>query len=135
MTASAQPVDETIRVLFIESDPAAAEMYKLKLELDGYQVNLLGIDDQTINEAGMARPDMIYLDIRRHEAEGLATLHALRAAEGTRAVPVVILSNHSSSEMADRGFKADILDHIVRADPGPTALTWNVDDWARIQAS
>ena len=135
MTATAQPVDETIRVLFIESDPAAAEMYRLKLELDGYQVSVFDSGDEAIHQASLAPPDMIYLDIRRHEVEGFATLQALRATEGTRNVPVIVLSDRSSSEMAERGFKADALDHVVRADPGPSALTWNVEDWARIEAS
>ena len=33
-------VDEDVNVLFIEDDPAVAEMYKLKLELDGYRVTV-----------------------------------------------------------------------------------------------
>ena len=32
--------DEDVSVLFIEDDPAVAEMYKLKLELDGYTVRV-----------------------------------------------------------------------------------------------
>lgn len=132
---TAQPVDETIRVLFIENDLAVAEMYKLKLELDGYDVSVLANDDQILREAALARPDMIYLDVRRREAEGFATLQSLRATESTAHVPVIILSNQSSHEMADRGFKANVLDYVVRADPGPIALTWNVEDWARIEAS
>jgi len=36
--ALSEAPDEEVRVLFIEDDPAVAEMYKLKLELDGYTV-------------------------------------------------------------------------------------------------
>jgi DNA-binding response OmpR family regulator len=32
--------DEEVRVLFVEDDPAVAQMYKLKLELDGYAVTV-----------------------------------------------------------------------------------------------
>jgi DNA-binding response OmpR family regulator len=135
MTVTGQPVDETIRVLFIENDPAMAEMYKLKLELDGYQVSVLANDNDIVREAILARPDVIYLDVRRREAEGFATLQALRATESTAQVPVIILSDHSSHEMADHGFTPKVLDYVVRADPGPSALTWNVEDWARIEAS
>jgi len=135
MTATAQPVDETIRVLFIESDPAVAEMYKLKLELDGYEVSVLALDDEVIPQATMLRADLIYVDIRRREAEGFATLEALRATESTRFIPVIILSDYSSREMADRGIRTDVFDHVVRPDPGPTAPTWNVDDLARTEAS
>jgi len=39
--------EELIRVLFIEADPAVAEMYRLKLELDGYHVAVVADDDRT----------------------------------------------------------------------------------------
>ncbi len=41
MARVTHPVDDTIRVLFVQDDPAVAEMYKLKLELDGYQVTIV----------------------------------------------------------------------------------------------
>ena len=133
--ATGQPVDETIHVLIIEDDPSLAEMYRLKLELDGYAVNVVASDHERVREAVLARPDIIYLDVRNREAEGFAILDALRVTESTRQVPVIILSNHGSREMADRGFKTSVLDHVVRAETGPTALTWKVEDWARIEAS
>jgi DNA-binding response OmpR family regulator len=131
MTPTPHPPDETIRVLFIEDDPAVAEMYKLKLELDGYQVTLVANDDHVLEEAARVRPDMIFLDLRVGDEQGLATLQQLRATGGTRDVPVIILSNQGASEMAGRGFKADLLDYVVRADPGPNDLSWNLAEWAR----
>ncbi len=31
---------EDVHVLFVEDDPSVAQMYKLKLELDGYKVEV-----------------------------------------------------------------------------------------------
>ena len=59
---------------------------------------------------------------------GFATLQRLRATDGTRHLPVIILSSRAAQEMAGRGFKADVMDYVVRADPGPSGLTWNIDD-------
>ena len=131
MTPTAHPTDDTIRVLFIEDDPAVAEMYRMKLELDGYQVSVVANDDHVLREAASTRPDMIFLDLRVGDDQGLATLRQLRATAGTRHVPVIILSNQGASEMAGRGFKADLLDYVVRADPGPNGLNWNLEGWAR----
>lgn len=131
MTPTPHPTDDTIRVLFIEDDPAVAEMYKMKLELDGYQVSVIANDDQVLGEAVSTRPDMIFLDLRVGDDHGLATLRELRATAGTRHVPVIILSNQGANEMAGRGFKADLLDYVVRADPGPYGLNWNLEGWAR----
>ena len=87
MATIKHPVEETIRVLFIEDDPAVAEMYKLKLELDGYQVKVVSNDDQVMQEAAALRPDMIFLDLRFGGEVGFATLQRLRATEGTRHLP------------------------------------------------
>jgi len=49
MARMTHPVDDTIRVLFVQDDPAVAEMYKLKLELDGYQVTIVSGRQQLID--------------------------------------------------------------------------------------
>lgn len=134
MTATPYSTDDTIRVLFIEDDPAVAEMYKLKLELDGYQVTVVANDDQVLTEAATVKPDMIFLDLRMAEDLGFATLERLRATDSARHVPVIILSRRGSHDLAGRGFKADALDYVVRADPGPSGLAWNLEAWAGVEA-
>ena len=131
MTSTPHSTDETIRVLFIENDDAVAEMYKLKLELDGYQVTVVANDDQVLEASARVKPDMIFLDLRVGDDRGLATLQQLRATDSTRQVPVIILSNRAASELADRGFRADALDYVVRAESGPNDLVGNLEVWAR----
>jgi DNA-binding response OmpR family regulator len=131
MARTTHPVDDSIRVLFAEDDPAVAEMYKLKLELDGYQVTIVSGGQQLINASALLRPDLVFLDIRRREDDGISMLRALRAGEATRDVPVIILSDHRAGEMASRGFTADVLDYVVRADAALGLVTRNLEDWAR----
>jgi DNA-binding response OmpR family regulator len=131
MARTTHPVDDSIRVLFAEDDPAVAEMYKLKLELDGYQVTIVTGGQQLINASALLRPDLVFLDIRRREDDGIDMLRALRAGEATRDVPIIILSDHRAGEMASRGFTADVLDYVVRADAALGSVTRNLEDWAR----
>ena len=131
MARTTHPVDDSIRVLFAEDDPAVAEMYKLKLELDGYQVTIVSGGQQLISASALLRPDLVYLDIRRREDDGINMLRALRAGEATRDVPVIILSDHRAGEMASRGFTADVMDYVVRADATLGSVTRNLEDWAR----
>ena len=135
MATMQHPVEEMIRALFIEDDPAVAEMYKLKLELDGYQVKVVSNDEQVMQEVAALRPDMIFLDLRLGEEVGFATLQRLRTTDSTRHLPVIILSRRATQEMEGRGFKANVMDYVVRADPGPSGLTWNIDEWARVAAT
>ena len=130
-----QPVDDNIRVLFVEDDPAVAEMYKLKLELDGYQVTIVSGRQQLIEASSSVRPDLVYLDIRRKEQDGIAMLRALRDGEPTRNLPVIILSDHRPEEMVTRGFTANVMDYVVRANVALTSLTDSVEEWARPESA
>jgi DNA-binding response OmpR family regulator len=131
MTPTAHAIEDVIRVLFIEDDPAVSEMYKLKLVLDGYQVTVVANDDQVLEAAARTRPDMIFIDLGVEDDQGFATLQRLRATAGTRDLPVIILSNQEPGEMARRGLKANALDYVVRADPGLNSLASNLEVWAR----
>jgi DNA-binding response OmpR family regulator len=131
MARTTQTVDDSIRVVFVQDDPSVAEMYKLKLELDGYQVTIVSSRQQLIDTSASVRPDLVYLDIRRREEVGIEMLRSLRTSEVTRDVPVIILSDHRPDEMASRGFAADMKDYVVRANLALTSMSDSVDDWSR----
>jgi DNA-binding response OmpR family regulator len=135
MARATHAVDDTIRVLFVQDDPAVAEMYKLKLELDGYQVTIVSGRQQLIDASDSVRPDLVYLDIRRREQDGIEMLHALRDGGPTKDVPVIILSDHRPEEMVRRGFTANVMDYVVRANVALTSLTENVEEWARPESA
>ena len=122
--------DETIRVLFIEDDPAVAEMYKLKLELDGYAVTVTSAADDARTIADAIRPELVFLDTQRHEDAGIATLRALRAAPATRSIPVIILSNQNPQQLAAAGVATDVMDYVVHADLSLGSLSRDIDKWA-----
>src|ERR1700694_3798829 len=133
MTLTAHSTEEIIRVLFIQDDPAVAEMYKLKLEHDVYQVAVVSNDDQALDEAARTKPDLIFIDLRVGDDHAFATLHQLRATAVTRHLPVIILSNQGAGDMAGHGFKAHALDYVVRANTGPNSLAWNLEAWGQNQ--
>src|SRR5260370_21714209 len=112
MARLTHPADDTIRVLFIQDDPAVAEMYKLKLELDGYLVTIVSGRQQLIEASASLPPDLVYLDIRRREKDGIEMLHALRDGEPTKDVPVIILSDHRPEEMANPGMTAHATHYV-----------------------
>jgi DNA-binding response OmpR family regulator len=123
MASAKHQGDDNIRVLFIEDDPAMAEMYKLKLELDGYEVTIVSGGEGVVDRAAALRPDLVFLDIRRQPGEGVELLRALRATDATQHVPVIILSNQRPQDMAGLGFGADAMDYVVRAGGMLSSLT------------
>ena len=120
---------DDVRVLFVEDDPAVAAMYKLKLELDGYQVQVAGDGEVALEMARTSLPDIIFLDLRLPKLGGLEVLEALRADPQTQAVPVVILSSHSEQELVERGAKLGALDHLIKSKTTPAILEAGLERW------
>lgn len=122
---------DDVRVLFVEDDEAIAQMYKLKLELDGYHVDVARDGEVALQMARSSLPDIIFLDIRLPKLDGLDVLEALRADPKTRRVPVVILSSYSEKELVERGAKLGALDHLIKSRTTPAKLAGGVKGWLR----
>jgi CheY-like chemotaxis protein len=122
---------DDVRVLFVEDDDAIAQMYKLKLELDGYRVDVATDGEIALQMARTSLPDIIFLDIRLPKLDGLDVLEALRADPKTQRVPVVILSSHTEKDLMERGAKLGALDHLIKSKTTPTTLAEGVDGWLR----
>ena len=129
MSSTGSTTDDDVRVLFVEDDPAVAHMYKLKLELDGYAVDLAVDGVQAVEMAMGNPPDIIFLDIRLPKMDGLGVLEALRKDERTRTVPVVILSNYSEHELVDRGLRLGALEYLVKSQTTPARVADGVANW------
>jgi two-component system, chemotaxis family, chemotaxis protein CheY len=129
MSSTGSMTDDDVRVLFVEDDPAVAHMYKLKLELDGYAVDLACDGVQAVEMAMGNPPDLIFLDIRLPKMDGLGVLEALRKDERTRRVPVVILSNYSEHELVDRGLRLGALEYLVKSQTTPARVADGVPTW------
>ena len=119
------------RVLLVEDDRSVAQMYRLKLELDGYLVDVATDGDMAVEMAMRDLPDIIFLDIRLPKLDGFGVLEALRANPKTKKTRVVILSNYSRREMADRVAKLGVLDHLVKTDTTPAKLTAGLERWLK----
>lgn len=120
---------EDIRVLLVEDDASIAQMYRLKLELDGYRVDVAGDGELALEMARTSLPDIVFLDIRLPKLDGLGVLEAFRADPKTCTVPVVILSSHSEKELVERGAKLGVLDHLIKSKTTPAHLADSVPRW------
>jgi DNA-binding response OmpR family regulator len=129
--ALSEAPDEEVKVLFIEDDPAVAEMYKLKLELDGYSVTVARDGEEGLRMASQSPPEIIFLDTRLPKMDGFAVLERLRSAERTKEIPVIILSNYGERELVDRGLKLGALEYLIKSQTTPANLSRGVEGWLK----
>ena len=123
-------VDE-VRLLLVEDDATLAQMYRIKLERDGYTVAVAGDGEQALGMLAADLPDLIFLDVRLPRMDGLTFLERLRAEERTKNVPVVIVSNYSEEELVSRGLQLGALEYLVKSQTTPGQLSQGIPDWSR----
>jgi response regulator RpfG family c-di-GMP phosphodiesterase len=108
--------EEIITVLFLADDLDVAESYRLKLELDGYQVRIVPRTLQPINLHEYVGPDLLVLDVKPVQRDAVAFNH-LRSDPRLKDVPVILLSNQRPDELSGAGFALAPIDYIVAIPP------------------
>ena len=109
-----QEVERLLRVLFASSDRPLAELFKLKLELDGYWVTVVTTAEAALAEMGRAAQDIVYFDISALTDKQLLGMHALKVNQMMKRIPIVLLSGKHENELADEGVQLGILENLVR---------------------
>jgi len=122
--------EERLSLLLIEDDEAVANMYRLTLEQDGYSVRV-ALDGTTGLEAATKMPpDLIFLDLRLPDLDGLTVLERLRENGSTRYTPVVIMSSYGEDELRSRGLELGALEYVIKSQTTPTLIAGRVRAWA-----
>ena len=122
--------DALIDVLLIEDDRDTLEMYRTKLELDGYRVHVALDGVEGLERAKELLPDIVFLDVRLPK-DGFEVLQELRRHGPTAETPVIILSNFGERDLVDRGLKLGALEFLVKAQTSPLAISEGINEWLK----
>jgi CheY-like chemotaxis protein len=131
LSQHARVAPEATTVLIAEDDPSVAQMYKLSLELGGYQVYIASDGLVALELARRLLPDIMFLDIRMPNMDGLSVLETLRSDPRTKGIPAVILSNWNEKELVERSTKLGGLDHLTKSQTTPAHLIRHMPEWLR----
>lgn len=121
---SAQP----IRVLLIEDDPTIAEMYRVQLDYDGYQVTVVNTGESAIHAMRASMPDIILLDLLLPDRSGLEVMVDINQAFSDHP-PVVILSNYGEPTMFERGLSLGAVEYLVKSRVTPDSVSRSIPGW------
>ena len=123
-----------VKVLLVEDDADYAEIYRLRLERDGYDVMVAPDGEAALEMVQRVVPDLVYLDLRMPRLDGFSMLSALRADPATAHVPVIVLTNFDAPELRRQGMELGVLEWIVKADVTPAALAERTAELMRAEA-
>jgi DNA-binding response OmpR family regulator len=114
MNVVANLFEDSADVLLIAGDTDVAEMYRMKLELDGYRVTIGNVGDPTAHPDGW-RPDIVLIDLGIGGGTQLRDLQRLRADPLLAEVPALLVSTRSEEELRRRGLAFGPTDYLLRS--------------------
>ena len=88
------------RVLVIEDEPNISEALRFILTRNGWQVDVSADGDTALGALRSDPPDLLILDLMLPGISGFDILKSLRAQDGTRDLPVLMLT--AKGHAADR---------------------------------
>ena len=116
------------RVLMVEDHPDVADLYQLKLQLDGYRVAVASDGAAGLRLARSLKPDLVVLDIHMPQLDGLQLLAALRGDETTHDQLVVICSEDDDPELVRQAERLGASAYLVKAHLLPSRLSRTIGE-------
>mgnify|MGYP001114662531 CR=1 FL=1 len=107
------------RISIVEDDQLIAQMYRMKLEAEGYDVDVAESGMNGIQMIEQTHPDLILLDYSLPDINGSAVLQEARRNPATAEVPVIVLTNMDNETVHDELTKWGVDDYIVKVDLTP----------------
>ena len=107
------PSETSERVLFAD-DNADMREYVARLLSERWHVETVADGVQALAAIREHPPDLLLCDAMMPGLDGFALVHALRADEALRALPIIMLSARAGEEEASRGLSAGANDYIAK---------------------
>jgi two-component system nitrogen regulation response regulator GlnG len=102
----------TRRLLVIDDDKAGCRLLKAIFTPEGFDVLLAGDGRAGLALAAAERPDVVLLDLRLPEVDGLEVLARLR--ESQPALPIVMMSAHREVKSAVKATQLGAFDYLTK---------------------
>lgn len=115
-----------IKIAIIEDDSVIAQMYRMKFEAEGFEVQTASNGKLGVELCEQIRPDMILMDLKMPEMSGEEALAQIRSASWGKTIPVIILTNLGEEEAPKSLAGLNIHSYIVKAELTPRQVTERV---------
>lgn len=107
------------KIAIIEDDQAISQMYRIKFEAEGYEVETADNGKLGLELVEKMMPDIILLDLMMPEMTGDEMLQALRKTDWGKDIKVIILTNMGEQEAPPILKQLGVRRFIVKAEMTP----------------
>lgn len=116
------------KIAIIEDDPVINQMYRMKFEADGFEVQIADNGKRGVALVEEFSPNIILLDLQMPNMNGAEALTEIRSHDWGKDVPVIILTNLGEEEAPKELKKLGVHSYIVKADLTPRQVVGRVKE-------
>ncbi|HEU0266841.1 MAG TPA: response regulator [Candidatus Saccharimonadaceae bacterium] len=116
------------KIAIIEDDAAINQMYRMKFEAAGFDVEVADNGVHGVALVEKFHPDIILLDISMPEMTGDEALMEIRAHDWGKTIPVIILTNLGEEEAPKSLKTLGVSSYIVKAELTPRQVVERVSE-------
>lgn len=107
------------KIAIVEDDQAISQMYRIKFEGEGYEVETAENGKIGLDVIRKMKPDIVLLDIMMPEMNGDEVLEKLRGSSWGKHIKVIVLTNMGEQELSPKIRELGVSTVILKADMTP----------------
>jgi len=116
------------KIAIIEDDPVINQMYRMKFEADGFEVQVADNGTHGVALVESFVPDLILLDLQMPHMNGAEALAQIRSHAWGKKIPVIVLTNLGEEEAPASLQELEVHSYIVKAEFTPSQVVKKVKD-------
>lgn len=121
-------LNQMTKIAIIEDDPVINQMYRMKFEADGFDVQIADNGKRGVALVEEFEPNIILLDLQMPHMNGAEALKEIRAHDWGKEIPVIILTNLGEEEAPKELKSLGIHSYIVKANLTPRQVVGRVKE-------
>lgn len=111
-----------VKLLIVEDDLFLAKMYLKKFQIAGYQVDVAHDGVEALSKIKVFLPKVVLMDILMPKLNGLETLDIMKADPGIKNIPVIMLTNLSTTDDAETALNKGAVKYIIKSEVTPSEV-------------
>lgn len=115
------------KILMVDDDKMLIDMYKERLELAGYQVEISRDGEEGLAKVHQVKPDVVLLDIMMPKVNGYEALASIKSDPSTKDIPVIILSALMRDVNKAKAVESGADDYIIKSEAMPVDVIKKVE--------
>lgn len=108
-------MDDKKKILLVEDDTTLAEVYRSRLELEGFETKLVTNGEDALSAIQEYKPDLVLLDAMMPKISGFDVLDIIRNTPATANTRVIMLTALSQPKDKERAENLGVDEYLVKS--------------------